>query len=532
MLWPGVRTKDLYVHLLDFDLIVFKLHRGRLPLTLFTGLICMGWIFFLAIFTSWFWNHPIISSENGAFLAIWQLLDNVPFCPGSCDLNFALTLFLGTGWKFWHSSLSASAGTTHTSATRSQVRAWLHRFLVLHFLVAAILLDIGALRGEGFSLSMQTGGAGVTPAKLHAEEPPATFGFSTCRSFSSASKRSYRRAVRRATTHGYTWYRGQLCSADQLGAKPQPPISQTRRSHNVSFKPLKRRARLTVLNWNAGGLPAHDWDHLQQWLDHQDIALIAVQETHWRYTSEWLQSRYFAIHCGGDGHAGVLCLISRRLCSQNDISWTEIVPGRVVHIRIHGKRHHIDFVNVYQHIHHASRMDQRGDIWHQLQNLLSKLSTKNTLVLMGDFNTSLQRRTAAVGSPLYRHGDQLCTGPKHSDSFQMLNLLHTFDLIALNAGCPNKGPTYRFGEQHSRIDFICSRRHHADQTSMNVQYLWHFPLLGLSGAQHVPQICSILKEWHQSPPTPMMGWTRNQRLELGQQWQQPNERRPHRHDLC
>ena len=301
-------------------------------------------------------------------------------------------------------------------------------------------MDLGALRGEGSNLSMQVGRASDTLAKVHAEEPHAAFGYSTCRPFSSTSKRSYRRAVRRANIHGYTWYRGQLCSAEQLGTPTTPPVPQSRRTQNVTSKPLKRRPRLTLLNWNAGGLPTHAWDHLQQWLDLQDIAIIAVQETHWRYTSEWLQSRYYAIHSGGEGHAGLLCLISRKLCSQHDISWTEIVPGRLVHIRIHGIRHHIDFVNVYQHIHIASRMEQRDDIWHHLQSLLSKLSTKNTLIMMGDFNTSLQRRSAAVGSPLYRHGDQLCAGPKHSDSFQLMHILQTLIFLRSMLGVQTRVP--------------------------------------------------------------------------------------------
>ena len=246
--------------------------------------------------------------------ALWQLLDNVPFCPGFCDLFTVLTLFLVTFWIFGCCTISKRFAKTSCSVTRSQVRAW----LLILFVV--ILQDSGAMWCEGSGMSMHTRGVSDPLTKIHAEEPHAALGQSTRFKTSSASKRSYRRAVQRASTHGFTWYRGQLCSAKQLGASTPSPSQIPDRPHHVTYQQPNRRTRLTVLNWNAGGLPAHDWDMMQQWLDLQDIDLIAIQETHWRFVSEWVQSRYYAIHSGGDSHAGLLCLISRRLCAQHDIS--------------------------------------------------------------------------------------------------------------------------------------------------------------------------------------------------------------------
>ena len=274
-----------------------------------------------------------------------------------------------------------------------------------------------------------------------------------------------------------------------------------------------------------GAFHEQTWDMFQQWIETQSIDLVSIQETHWKYTSEWLQSHYFAVHSGGsEGHSGILCLISKKLCNQHDLAWTEIIPGRLVHIRIHGLRKHIDFISLYQHVHAISRLDQREEIWHQLGCLLTKLPSKHVLILMGDFNTSLQRSCTAVGAPTYLHEGVHCSGPKHRDMSTLLTTLTSHDLCALNTWNTDAGPTYRFGEQHSRIDFICCRRKHADRTAMNVQYLWHFPLLGLTGSQHVPQVCSVLKVWHTPPRTSQSGWTKSQRLELGQQWTHPNER--------
>ena len=43
-------------------------------------------------------------------------------------------------------------------------------------------------------------------------------------------------------------------------------------------------------------------------------------------------------------------------------------------------------ISVYQHIHRSDRLDQRQDVWNQLDTVLNSLSTRHTLLLMGDFN--------------------------------------------------------------------------------------------------------------------------------------------------
>ena len=438
---------------------------------------------------------------------------------------------------FWWIYSSGDIGINRTSqfhrhsgtptTTRSQVRAC-RLFRIVAILATVIFLVVtGDMRGEGSSMGMNAGGIEGSPSmKNHAEEPIEASGpFTTCRQHRSVAKRSFRRAVRRAATNGFTWYRGRLYSASQMGTYSSQPTLPTPTTSHLNPKRSQHRSRMTVFNWNAGGLSRADWDMFQQWIETQTIDLVSIQETHWKYTSEWLQSNYFAVHSGGpDGHSGILCLISKRLCNQNDLAWTELVPGRLVHIRIHGLRKHIDFICLYQHVHAITKLEQREEIWHQLNGLLTKLPSKHVLVLMGDFNTSLQGSCSAVGETTYLHDGAQCSGPRHRDMNTLLTTLTSHDLCALNTWTHDAGPTYRFGDQHSRIDFICSRRMHADHTAMNVQYLWQFPLLGLTGSQHVPQICSVLKVWHVQPRPTQPGWTKSQRLELGQQWQHPNER--------
>ena len=138
---------------------------------------------------------------------------------------------------------------------------------------------------------------------------------------------------------------------------PRPPHSQNK---NVAPPQQTLRKRLTMLSWNAGSLAPASWDMLQQWMDEHDIDILAVQETHWPFSRAWMLPRYNCIHSGLSGRqAGLLCLISKRLCSADQISCCELDPGRLVHIRLHRQHGHLDFLHGYQHVHSSNRLDSR-----------------------------------------------------------------------------------------------------------------------------------------------------------------------------
>ena len=375
-------------------------------------------------------------------------------------------------------------------------------------------------------MDMNDGETDFVSVKPHVEElnevlePSQTLKRNNC-----TYKRSFRRAQKRAAMHGYTWYKGKLCTSSMLGTHFTGFSVDTSPSPNVQSKAANKRKGLTVFSWNAGGLSPSAWDYLQQWADLQDIDFICIQETHWPFTSEWQSAGYHILHSGeGSSHSGLLCMVSRKLCSQHELSWNEIVPGRLVHMRIHGSTRHIDLVSVYQHIFHPNRIDQRQEIWTRLSTLLGQLSQRHNLIMLGDFNTSLTRQSDAVGISTYLHQGERCKGTMHGDQHLFQNLLTVHALTTLNTWNFSLGPTYQFGHQHSRIDFICVRRHFSDSTSKQIQYLADFPLVCQQGASHIPQLCSVLKVWHQGRHAGAYGWTRSQRLELCRQWQAPNDR--------
>ena len=194
---------------------------------------------------------------------------------------------------------------------------------------------------------------------------------------------------------------------------------------------------------------------LQIWLDSQAIDVIMLQETHWSYTREWLQEKYYAIHSGAQTRqAGLLCLISKQTCRQHDISWQEVIPGRILHVRLHGVARSVDLINLYQHVFQPCNLECRSELWLKLSHLLSTFSKKNALILAGDANCSTDQRCSAVGYPTYARHGQRHYGSLHTDSHIWTQMLKQFNLIALNTWSPCNGATYEFNHQHSRIDYI------------------------------------------------------------------------------
>ena len=456
------------------------------------------------------------------------LLDNAPLSfDWIWDTIFPLG-FLTTSIR--HPDISASRTRLTSTTSRSQFRGQ------KYCLSACIALTLAfgqpsyhcsaSAGGEGFVVGMRNEGTEFAySVKAHAEEPHVVFAPNQAtRRSSGTGKRSFLRAQRRASQHGYTWWRGKLFSAKQLGTQttdiedtqPSPP--------NAIPKGRKLRHRLTCFCWNSGGLGADKWDMFQLWLQQQQIAVVCLQETKWPFTTEWTQQHYHIVHSGSGGpSAGLMCMISKQLCSSDDLSWHDPIPGRVLHVRVHGTHRSLDILNIYQHIHSPHRMDDRTEVWQQISTVLDTLPRRNTVLLMGDLNTSLLRRSAAVGLDQYAMDLGRSRGPQHSDAHLLMNVLTTYSLTALNTWTMDLGPTYQFPSQaqHSRIDYICCRQHMADATSKQVVYLHDFPLICTEGSFHVPLMTSILKVWHHSTSSRPMGWTRSQRLDLCHQWQHP-----------
>ena len=377
------------------------------------------------------------------------------------------------------------------------------------------LLYLGSLWGEGYTAPM---GSVRVPdgTKFHGVGTQSVFEpqYQTKKS-NQVVKRSYKRALKRMQLHGWTWYRGRLIS----NITPVPAQDAPIRSFNVEKPKTLRRSRLSCFSWNTGGLSGHSWDLFQAWALEQSLDVILLQETHWTQTLEWTQTKYHCIHCGsGDRTGGLLCMVARTLCTEHDISWNDVVPGRVLHVRIHGHSNSIDILNVYQYVGVSANEEKRQLLWDALQTTIHKFPKRNILILGGDFNSSLQQRSRSVGSGTFAYEGKRTKGSTHSDDEVLHNLLKSLDLIALNTWNLDLSATYEHGLHRSRIDFLCCKRLHNDSTAREVHLLHQFPLLHDAGSRHIPLMTSLPRHWHHMTSAPKPGWGRKQRMELHQRW--------------
>ena len=165
-------------------------------------------------------------------------------------------------------------------------------------------------------------------------------------------------------------------------------------------------------------------------------------------------------------------------------------------------------------------MNERAHVWSLLRETLATLPRRNSLILAGDFNTSLHKRCSAVGLPTFLGDGDRRHGPIHSDAHHFHDLLQINHLAALNTWTHSLKATYTFEHRQSRIDYICIKQHLTDVSSKDVHYLHDFALLECSGAQHVPMIGSVLKAWTPEHYASVPGWSRAQRQALYLHWRQ------------
>lgn len=371
-------------------------------------------------------------------------------------------------------------------------------------------------KGEGCVPAM--GGPEVTPkhlqtslevTKQHGKRPLVSSG-STCRLETSfvenkVVKRSLNRAFRRAQCFGMAWYRGRCYTVrelQQMGCK-EPPVSHPIPDDWQDFQRCNQhhspKRRLVTWQWNSGGLSNARLDEVKAWLVLHQVDVATIQETRWRFDGTWQDPHWHILHSGAGSHLGkgILILISKRVCSANNLKWQFYDSGRLVHVRLNTNTRPIDIISCYQHTfqHSAACATARERWWTLLDQVLHSLPHRNNLILLGDFNCSLTESTCAVGCSTFTWDHKQITGPRHKDQSRLLQILRHHDLIVLNAGTAALGPTFVNLGAASRIDYICVRRMFADAEARQTQYLWHSPFLAQPYSGHVPILCSVARYW-------------------------------------
>ena len=435
--------------------------------------------------------------------------------------HFALTNRLSTRRHCSTNNGSPGPKSRHRSLLFSLRSARIfHCFGVFLLLYCALQ---GSVRGEGCILVMEDTEASTTwqhaffancGAKSHEPRPEASrHAPSWHAATSKVVKRSIKRAYKRAVALGTTWYRGRCYRPDDFPKGLQYHGSPDFIKQTSKINPTLTKChlnnqdhrRVNVLTWNPGGLSAAKLDEVKTWMLIQNVSIAILPETRWTYENEWTDDHWHHIHTGSASHRGmgILCILSKKLCSQNDIRWLPVIPGRLVHIQVRQSNRFLDIIGCYQHTqaHHKQRQTDRGQFWSQLDRLLGTLATRHSLVLAGDMNCSLPQLQSHSGPREFKWKGKMHSGSHHADAGQFMSILRMHGLTALNTWDPSCGPSYIQGTSCSRIDYLITRMQHADGLAKRTTYAWDAPFCETSG--HAPLLSTIRKHWFPAAPAMM-----------------------------
>jgi len=319
------------------------------------------------------------------------------------------------------------------------------------------------------------------------------------------TKRSIKRAYARACKQGIAWYKGRCfeprdfprcLQSTQMHEQQRPTDPPTQALIRCNRNNQDHR-KFRILNWNAGGLTSSKLDEIKIWLEANQIELAVICETRMTFENEWMDSQWLHVHTGlaSQRGAGVLCLVSRRLCKAHQLRWRIVTPGRLMHVQLQLQQRSIDVIACYQYTQATGpqRKIERQAWWNALDGLLQGLASRHILCLAGDFNTSLPQCQSHAGPSFFRWDQQLVQGAQHEDQGRFMSLLRAHGLVALNTWDPGLGPTFFHDGKCSRIDYIITRKNVADGLAKQVKYAWDAPFCGSTG--HAPMIGQLRKLW-------------------------------------
>lgn len=214
-------------------------------------------------------------------------------------------------------------------------------------------------------------------------------------------------------------------------------------------------------------------------------------------------------------------MIRATLCSSDQISWRTPIPGRLVHIRLHLNRP-VDIVGCYQHTFVNTRQCKHNRcLWTKaLNDLLTDLPRRNTLVVPGDWNCGLPQTHPHVGNSHFLHSNGRITGPIDEDFKCHLDLIQMHDLCAINTWRHDIGPTCRTAKgDMSCTDFIFTRLRQTDCVALESMPIESFDLLGPAKIGHRPVVGSINLSWRPASGTALQCITYQSRINCRQMQQ-------------
>ena len=189
-------------------------------------------------------------------------------------------------------------------------------------------------------------------------------------------------------------------------------------------------------------------------------------------------------------------MVHTRFALPSQIRYEHLIKGRLIHVRIPlrtSDSRHLHVIGVYQKTHEnndKTTPHQRQQIWQALHKCLGQLPVRDSVVLLGDFNSPLRPLHPMVG-------EHVCEMPANppGDVPEMEMLLRAHQLVVLNSWYPVPGGSHTFswGKARSQIDFVITRHGEATTQARRVKLLhqFHVGAARKGGAYHTPLTCCL-----------------------------------------
>ena len=136
-------------------------------------------------------------------------------------------------------------------------------------------------------------------------------------------------------THGIMDALSRLPHLDVIVVTPPQSLLQPSSSAHLRT-PTQLRNRCGVLTWNTSGLTSAALAEALQWAEPQQVQILVFTETRWQGSRMWSQNGWHCISSSGHPHrsCGLVTCIKSSFCTSDQIGWTELMAGRLMHIRI------------------------------------------------------------------------------------------------------------------------------------------------------------------------------------------------------
>ena len=280
------------------------------------------------------------------------------------------------------------------------------------------------------------------------------------------------------------------------------------------------------MSWNAGHLGHQQWAEIKTWLRLEAdkvCDVLILQETHWHESAEFTVSGWYCISSASKPTAsqrkprkenkqsqdpqstssapsttradGLMVLLSPKFHAKQ-IRWKEWTTGRVLEVRAFLAGSRITFLAVYQHVwsSHKTQQDNKTDrasVLSSLTKAIKQVPQRDTLIVAGDFNSSLSSTQSLVGQQTVQPEDI------RPDEASLTNLVKRLRLVALNTWHCHSPHTCVQGDSKTQIDFVFTREPSSGSLAKRASPLVDFYLGSWKKGGHLPILASVptMQHW-------------------------------------